>query len=145
MRCSALTCRSLWARGVGFGESVAFAYLRPISERFYFAAGLWANHTTWSGHTMTELQIGALLGYRVSERLDLYAYATKNLLSNRQQAYSPYLWERPAKDRFGLGMEYKVSDAFSVGLNLEHARYDGFNPYYAPHIGGIRPYDGLDW
>lgn len=131
--------------GVGFGQSVALAYVHPLTKKFYFAVGLTASHMAWDHNQFNEVGIGALLGYRVSERLDLYAYAEKNLLTNRSDHYYGYPWMRPPKHRIGVGMEYKVSPVFSVGLNVEHGSYDGFNPYYAPTTSLIRPYQGLDW
>lgn len=131
--------------GVGFGQHVAFAYAQPFAKRWYWAAGLIAANTMWNHARMTELSIGALLGYRINERLDAYAYATKSIVKSSAQHFDTFWWNRPANWRVGAGVEYKFSPAFSMGLGMEISQHDAFNPYFTPHTNGLRPYSGLDW
>ena len=131
--------------GVGFGQNVALAYVRPVSNRLLFAAGIYANHMKWGGYGTTDVGVGVMADYRVNDRLDVYAYATASLMPNRDRLWSPYYWDTPAKYRVGMGANWKVNDTFSLGLSVEASRHEGFNPFYTEDHSLLKPYRGLDW
>ena len=108
--------------GVGFGQNVALAYVKPVSTRLLFAAGVFA-----------------------TEKLDVYAYATASLVPKSALLWSPYYWDAPAKYRVGMGANWKVSDSFSLGLSVEASKREGFNPYQVENHNLMKPYRGLDW
>lgn len=131
--------------GVGFGQNLALAYVKPVSTRLLFAAGVFANHMKWGGYGGTELGVGVLAAYRATEKLDVYAYATASLVPKSALLWSPYYWDAPAKYRVGMGANWKVSDSFSLGLSVEASKREGFNPYHVENYNLMKPYRGLDW
>ena len=60
-------------RGAGWGQTAAFAYMMPLGKKFSFAGGVYADHFTWGPFGFTDVGLAAQLGYRVNDRVALYA------------------------------------------------------------------------
>ncbi len=116
-------------RGVGFGQDAAFMYAVPLTKRFSVAGGLYVSHMNWGGYDYKQVGIAGVAAFRLSEKVSLYAYGSKTLLSHDAPPYwSPFIDD----DRLGGMLHVKFNDTFSMGVSIEHRS----NPY-----GGFAPYD----
>lgn len=133
-------------KGVGFGQTATFAYVVPLTKRLSLAAGLSAAHLNWGGYDATDVGLSAFLNYKVSERLDVFAYGTKSFLSSERRArlFPPYAYE--GGDRIGAGAHYKFNDTFSMQIVVETVTNDGPNPYnFGLMHSGLRPMMPYGW
>ena len=67
-------------KGVGFGQSAAFAYVLPLNSRFSIAAGIYAANMNWGSWRQTDVGFAGVLAYRVNENINLYAYGSKTFM-----------------------------------------------------------------
>lgn len=116
-------------RGVGFGQTAAFAYLAPVTKRLGIGAGVFASNLDWGMYRQTDVGIGAVLAYRVNENINLYAYGTKNFLprSTRFPLHSfdgihPFFFEQ-LRDRIGAAAEFKIGEKTMIGISVERRTY----------------------
>ena len=110
--------------GVGFGQSAALAYALPLGKRFDMAAGVYAAHLDWGGYQRTEGGFAALLRYRLTDRVSLYAYGTKRFLPshNLRQDFFPLYLPAP-KDRLGAMAEFKIGNNAMIQVSVERNSY----------------------
>lgn len=134
-------------RGVGFGQSVAFAYVYPVNDKLMVAAGVHANHMNWGGYNDTQVGIRGLVLYSPNERVNLWAYAEKNFLKSHTGGYYGYPWYYGTpSERFAAGGNFKVGRSGSVGFSIDYARYDNDrHDFFRPGGSALRTYRGLDW
>lgn len=117
-------------KGVGFGQQAAFAYLLPVNNRLSVAAGIFAQNLDWGIYRRTDVGFGAMLAYRASERVNLYAYASKSFLPHRGGfplsmgcGVSPYFYEG-LRSRIGAAAEFKIGQNAMIGVSIEHRTYE---------------------
>lgn len=114
--------------GVGFGQTAAFAYLAPITPRLSFGAGIYATNMDWGGWRRTDVGIGGMLAYKLTDRINLYAYGAKTFLPQatfdkfRRDAFPLFLDGLP-RDRFGAAAEFKIGNNAVIGVCVERASY----------------------
>ncbi len=110
--------------GVGFGQSAALAYALPLGKRFDVAAGVYAAHLDWGGYQRTEGGFAALLRYRLTDRVSLYAYGSKRFLPTRhlRQDFFPLYLPAP-KDRIGAMAEFKIGSNAMIQVSVERNSY----------------------
>ncbi len=144
------------------GSPMMFSYIAPtlnfnISSRFNFSVGgiLMNNHTSvFNQFAPGSIEQGSLPGrlnsdfvmfasgnWLVNNKLLVYgsAYTSKFSANN----YSPFrlnssLSRNDHFDRYTLGAKYKLSNAFTIGAQVEYS--DGLNPYYRFNPYGRSPY-----
>jgi len=112
-------------KGIGFGQSAAFAYVRPLSSRFDVAIGVYADNMTWGGYRATDGGVAATLRYRASDVVSLYAYAAKSFLPNSKRrflGFFPYGYPVPT-ERVGAMAEFKVGQNASIQISVEKRDY----------------------
>lgn len=119
-------------RGVGFGQSTALAYAVPLNERFSVAAGLYAMHMDWDGISRTQGGVAAALCYRLTDRVNLYAYGSKAFtpdtgllrypLYHAATLYAPWPYVIP-RERIGAMAEFKIGEAATIAVSVEHHKY----------------------
>lgn len=119
-------------RGVGFGQSTALAYAMPLNERFSVAAGLYAMHMDWDGISRTQGGVAAALCYRLTDRVNLYAYGSKAFtpdtgllrypLYHAATLYAPWPYVIP-RERIGAMAEFKIGEAATIAVSVEHHKY----------------------
>ena len=134
------------------GSPMMFSYIAPtlnfnISSRFNLSVGgiLMNNHTSvfnqfapgsieqgsLPGRLNSDFAVFASGNWLVNNKLLVYgsAYTSKFSANN----YSPFrlnssLSRNDHFDRYTLGAKYKLSNAFTIGAQVEYS--DGLNPYY---------------
>jgi len=140
-------------RGAGFGQNVELAYATPLGKRGFFAASLYAGHFNWGDYTRNDVGISALLGYKATDWMNVYAFAQKSLVPHNRtpllsDCYSPLvLFDRP-KDEFGAAVEFKLREHASFTLSVSRRTYEDdrfrHDLFSSPH-SGLQPYRGLNW
>lgn len=115
-------------RGAGWGQTAAFAYMMPLGKKFSFAGGVYADHFTWGPFGFTDVGLAAQLGYRVNDRIALYAYFNKSLLprdasSLRSDCLMPGLPWR-GRDLIGVAADFKISEKAAVQISVSVERGD---------------------
>lgn len=114
-------------KGVGFGQNAAFAYVAPITPKLWVAAGIFASNLDWGSWRRTDVGIGGMMAYDVSERVNLYVYGSKSFVpragdfSFRHDPF-PIFLEQP-RERIGAAAEFKVGNNAMIGVSVEHRRY----------------------
>lgn len=114
-------------KGVGFGQTAAFAYVQPITPKLSVAAGLFATNYDWGAWRRTDVGFGAVVAYEVNDRINLYAYGSKSFIP-KNNAYQfrrdpfPVFLEQ-ARDRIGAAAEFKLGNNAMIGVSVERATY----------------------
>lgn len=112
-------------RGVGFGQHAAFAYALPAGKRLSFAAGVYAANMDWGGLRRTEGGVAGIIGYRLSDAVSLYAYATKRFTpdeyGHRCGMFPVFLYE--PKERIGAMAEIKLGKSAMIQVSVERDGY----------------------
>lgn len=112
-------------KGVGFGQSVALAYVYPVNDKLMIVAGLNANHMKWGGYNTTQVGLRGMVLYNPNERINLWGYFEKNFTTNKRGPQPGYPWYyRQPSERFAAGGEFLVGKNASIGVNVEVVRYD---------------------
>lgn len=112
-------------RGVGFGRDVTLAYVKPLSERWSMAAGIYAAGMSFGGWNDNEVSLSAALAYQVNDDITLYGYGTKSLLSParwRADGVLPWMYRMP-KDRIGAMAEWKPTESLMIQVSVEKHNY----------------------
>lgn len=114
-------------KGVGFGQTAAFAYVQPVTSKFSIAAGIYANNFDWGPWHTTDVGISGVLAYQLTDKLSVYAFGSKSFIPRQNNFNScglatPAYWMRP-KNRFGAAAEYKFSEHFKMGVSVERVEY----------------------
>lgn len=114
-------------KGVGFGQTAAFAYVQPITPKLSVAAGLFASNYDWGAWRRTDVGFGAVVAYEVNDRINLYAYGTKSFLPKNngfQFRHDPFpVFLEQARDRIGAAAEFKLGNNAMIGVSVERASY----------------------
>lgn len=115
-------------RGVGFGQTAAFAYVAPLTAKLSVAAGVFATNMDWGSWRRTDVGFGGLLAYRLNERISLYAFGSKTFLPEQttwnfqRRDPFPMFLDQP-RDRLGVGAEFKVGENAMIGVSVERRTY----------------------
>lgn len=110
--------------GAGFTESASLMYAMPLGKKFSLAVGGYIKNTSWAHDSYRSAGLSAILNYQVNERLNVYAYGQKSLISSKHIPLP--LWDMAdMADRIGVGAEYKFSPSFSMGISVDYSRYPG--------------------
>lgn len=115
-------------KGVGFGQTAAFAYVMPINKRLSLAAGLSAANFDWGMWRLTNVGVGGVLAYKVNDNINLYAYGQKSFLP-RATTYGqlskmsfPVFYSLPSS-RIGAAAEFKIGKNAMIGVSVERRDY----------------------
>lgn len=112
-------------RGVGFGQNAAFAYVLPLTPRLSVAAGVYAANLDWGPLRHTEGGVAGIVGYRLSDAVSLYAYATHRFAPQesrlRYGAFPLFLCE--PKERIGAMAEFKLGKNAMIQVSVERNEY----------------------
>lgn len=114
-------------KGVGFGQSAAFAYVLPLNSRFSLAAGVYAANMNWGSWQQTDVGFAGVLAFKVNENINLYAYGSKTFMP-RQNPFAfrhdpfPLFYDQP-RDRIGAAAEFKIGKNAVIGVSVEHRSY----------------------
>lgn len=114
-------------KGVGFGQTAAFAYLFPVSPRMSVAAGLYATNINWGAWRRTDVGFAAMMAYQLTDRINLYAYGSKTFVprpadfAKRREPF-PAFFDQP-RDRFGAAAEFKIGNNAMIGVSVERTTY----------------------
>lgn len=121
-------------KGVGFGQNAAFAYALPLSERFSVAAGIYATHWDWGGRSYTDGGVAASFCYRLTDRINLYAYGAQSFVpsSHKDGFGSPFWPYGNPKNRFGAMAEFKIGENASIQVSVERQTYSHDLPARLP-------------
>ena len=114
-------------KGVGFGQTAAFAYVQPVTPKFSIAGGIYATNFDWGPWHTTDVGISGVLADQLTDRLSVYAFGSKSFIpkQNNLRTHSlsvPMYWMRP-NNRFGAAAEYKFSEHFKMGISVERVEY----------------------
>lgn len=112
--------------GVGFGQTAAFAYVTPLTQKLTLAAGIFATNFDWGSWRRTDVGIGGALSYKVNDNVHLYLYGQKSFLPklSGQWRHDPFpLFFDRVKDRIGAAAEFKIGQNAMIGINVEHRSY----------------------
>lgn len=115
-------------KGVGFGQSAAFAYVVPLSKRLSVAAGITATNFDWGMWRMTNVGVGGVLAYQVNDRINLYAFGQKSFLpratsfQQQRKLHFPVFFDHPSSS-FGAAAEFKIGNNAMIGVSVERREY----------------------
>ena len=109
--------------GVGFGTGVSAMYVHSLTDRLVLAAGGFYDRLSWNGFNRNRFGINLMLGYKLTDRLSVYAYGSKAFSPGRG-GWIPMPWADNFSSRFGGMLHFKLSDAASISLSVEEARWD---------------------
>ena len=123
--------------GAGFSENASLMYAMPLGKKFSAALGGYVKNTSWAHDSFRSAGLSAILNYQANDRLNVYAYGQKSLLNSNHIPLPLYYMEDVA-DRIGLGAEYKVSPAFSIGLSVDYSRYKEPNPWFEHNNANVK-------
>ncbi len=136
----------------GFMQSINAAYLTPITHdaKLWGAAGIFFNNTTWGGNTYHDIGLYGMIGYKVNNKLELYAYTQLSIANNyNARLYNPtifpYRWRgytpvplytnlgygySPGGNIIGFGAKYNFSPSFYIQIDVQHAWYNNTPRYF---------------
>ena len=123
--------------GAGFSENASMMYAMPLGKKFSAAIGGYIKNTSWAHDSFRSAGLSAILNYQANDRLNVYAYGQKSLLNNRHIPLPLYYMDDVA-DRIGIGAEYKVTPAFSIGLSVDYSRYKEPNTWFDHYNADIK-------
>ena len=123
--------------GAGFSENASLMYAMPLDKKFSAAIGGYIKNTSWAHDSFRSAGLSAILNYQATDRLNVYAYGQKSLLNNRHIPLPLYYMDDVA-DRIGIGAEYKVTPAFSIGLSVDYSRYKEPNTWFDHYNADIK-------
>lgn len=109
--------------GVGFGQSAAFAYALPVNNRFSIAGGIYAQNMDWGAYCNTDVGFSAVMGYKLTDVISLYAYGTKSFKPKdnfRNVGYFP-LYMDQVRDRIGAMAEFKLGENAAIQVSVERS------------------------
>lgn len=106
--------------GVGFGTSLATMYAKQLTKRFSLAGGVSASHLSWNGRNYNDIGLSVIAGFKLTERVSLYAYGNKSLTGT---AYPPCIYPVLSPDKFGGLIHVKVNQSFSFSVGIEERYY----------------------
>lgn len=117
-------------KGVGFGQTAAFAYLKPLTPCLSVAAGVFATNFDWGSWRRTDVGIGGVVAYKVNDNINLYAYGQKTFLPRQTDLWGrqvrrdpfPVFFDVP-RDRIGAAAEFKIGNNAMIGVSVEHRSY----------------------
>ncbi len=116
-------------KGVGFGQTAAFAYVHPITNKLSFAVGLTATNFKWGGWQRTDVGIGGVLAYKVNDNINLYAYGQKSFMPRDRSLFGrfrsdpfPFYFAQP-DSRIGAAAEFKIGNNAMIGISVERREY----------------------
>lgn len=116
-------------KGVGFGQTAAFAYVHPITNKLSFAVGLTATNFKWGGWQRTDVGIGGVLAYKVNDNINLYAYGQKSFMPRERGLFGrfrsdpfPFYFAQP-DSRIGAAAEFKIGNNAMIGISVERREY----------------------
>lgn len=109
-------------RGIGFGQTAAFAYALPVTPHLTLAAGLYARNLDWGALHLTDVGFAALANYQITERINVFAYASTSFLPRTDFEFRrprvPYFLAEP-RSRIGGGAEFKLGENGMIGISVE--------------------------
>ena len=123
--------------GAGFSENASLMYAMPLGKKFSAAIGGYIKNTSWAHDSFRSARLSALLNYQATDRLNVYAYGQKSLLNSRHIPLPLYYMD-DISDRIGIGAEYKVTPAFSIGLSVDYSRYKEPNTWFDHYNADIK-------
>lgn len=112
--------------GVGFGQDAAFMYAVPVNNRFSVAAGLYATNMDWGFINYKNVGITGVAAFKLNDRITLYGYGNKSLMSQRSPLYYPLPNFSP--DKLGGMINFKIGESSSISFGVEGIK--GYGPYY---------------
>ena len=123
--------------GAGFSENASLMYAMPLGKKFSAAIGGYIKNTSWAHDSFRSAGLSAILNYQANDRLNVYAYGQKSLLNSNHIPLPLYYMDDVA-DRIGIGAEYKVTPAFSIGLSVDYSRYKEPNTWFDHYNADIK-------
>lgn len=127
-------------KGVGFGQYAGAVFAQPLGNRFVLAAGIFAANMDWGRYHRTDGGVGALLAYRLNDRISLFAYGIKSFAPRREYSTLADRHFFPNfGDRIGVGADFKIGEAASITVAFEHR--SGPDAYFGPiALPPMKPY-----
>lgn len=115
--------------GAGFAENASLMYAAPIGKRLSLAIGGYIRNASWAHDSYRSAGLTALLNYQATDRLNIYMYGQKSLIGDKHMPLPLYDVADMA-DRIGVGAEYKVTPAFSIGISVDYTHYNNDMPLF---------------
>lgn len=111
--------------GVGFGTGVSAMYVHSLTSRFVLAAGGFYDRLTWNAFNQNRFGINLLAGYKLTDKVSLYAYGSKAFFPKRGKRWliPPLPWLDNFSHRFGGMVHFKLSDAVSFSVSVEETSW----------------------
>lgn len=122
-------------RGVGFGQHLNLMYVAPLTSRLSIAAGLSADNLTWGGDRLTSLSLMGAASYRLTDRINVFAYGAKRLLPQREVRglAAPYFYDRNPDYVYGGGFDFKLGEHSWLQISVESRKDSYPAPPPPPH------------
>ncbi len=106
--------------GAGFGQDAAFMYAMPLGKRFSAAAGVYASNLDWGHLSYKNVGFAAIVGFKATERISLYAYGNKSFIPQRFSPYYPFADFNA--DKLGGMVHFKLGTSSSISIGIEGRR-----------------------
>ena len=120
-------------RGVGFGQHLNLMYVAPLTSRLSIAAGLSADNLTWGGDRLTSLSLMGAAAYRLTDRINIFAYGAKRLLPHTVRGLAaPYFYDRNPDYVYGGGFDFKLGEHSWLQISVE-SRKDSYPALPVPY------------
>ncbi|MCF0235477.1 MAG: hypothetical protein HUK09_01955 [Bacteroidaceae bacterium] len=139
-----------WGRnapsGAGFGQNLAVAYAKPINDRLSLAVGLYANNLSWDRLSQRDVGISAVMRYKVTDWMNVYAYASKSFGGERPalrtlnpySLWAPYEWGSPDL-HVGGAAEFKLGERATLSVHFDYVKFDDQTPFQPWGAMGKQP------
>lgn len=143
----------------GFTQTIDAAYLMPLTKdkKLWMALGAYVNNINYGGDNYHDGGIYGMLGYKLNEHWEVYAYGQLSVANNYNSMYGRYAYGpwgygygrypwgygmmgrgfmnagygmgMPGANVLGAGVRY-TNKNFSLNINVEGAWYDAKTPTY---------------
>lgn len=121
-------------QGVGFGQHLNLMYVAPVTSRLSIAAGLSADNLTWGGDRLTSLNLMGAASYRLTDRVNVFAYGAKRLMPQRavRGLAAPYFYDHNPDYVYGGGFDFKLGEHSWLQISIESRKesYPAPPPYH---------------
>ena len=112
--------------GVGFGTGISGMYVHSLNDRWVLGAGGFYDRLSWGPVSENRFGINLLAGYKLTDRVSLYAYGSKAFYPKGGNGMwiPPMPWMNNFTERFGGMLHFKLSDAVSFSVSVEENRWN---------------------
>ncbi|MBR7028666.1 MAG: hypothetical protein IKI05_04595 [Bacteroidaceae bacterium] len=134
-------------KGVGLEERIDLAYAGRWGSRWSYAFMVQGTNATWGPVRNRDISLSGIVGYRASERFNLYVYFSKSIMHDGEgfmDYYTPM--GQPSVDRVGVVADWTIGENAWLQIAVEASRIKFENPFCNLHqLYGPPPMRSVYW